>query len=480
MESSSTRAERAGRAFGEAFAYDVAITSRFRADGTAHGSSRAIDLAPRSGPVFQQRRALGRCPFYYLDATFLDEVRTAARAAQLSEPSLSRVLVEADHVHLEVTPDGTKPAAISIGTYTPPLNTALCQTEGLQPLLQEKSVNHDYGAIGPYDRGMLPGYSGFVGQEFGGVVTDEEGGDDEEGGEDERGGYPENLLADMNEIGGAEEYGGDEEYGGPKRGRRGGKRPSGGRRSKGRQAPKKGGCGCCPTTPGLPYGFADRGAGMGAGVPFFMLSRGIQINSTPIPLFYRAPADEVIEMMRNSQDYLDNPSTTSSAPVAGAYSFPSNAPTVGRMVRIPFILIDVGPVPLSATAGGVLTIQITGRYIDGTAADLGTISLQLPSTVVPFRMVVVPYRTQQLMPVPQLLYVANAWQPAYLPTTLPQANDSGGDVEVAVPIPAHTQTLIVAGTTPGSLQINVTIPTPSQPGWQRMMSTLQNVRRPAC
>jgi hypothetical protein len=84
--------------------WDWELTSFFRADNVAHSSLRAADFAARSGPLFTLRRD-GICPMYHrsdlLARAFCDGeiLRRLVQAC----PNLHLILLEPDHVHLEIS-----------------------------------------------------------------------------------------------------------------------------------------------------------------------------------------------------------------------------------------------------------------------------------------------------------------------------------------------------------------------------------------
>jgi hypothetical protein len=87
------------------------------------------------------------------------------------------------------------------------------------------------------------------------------------------------------------------------------------------------------------------------------------------------------------------------------------------------------------------------------------------------------YKMQNGAPRPKMLRCAPA---SYLPPSLTsayalaQANDSGGDVEAAIPLALTgiNTPIVVGGTVPTGLSVTVTLLTPGNPTYERLISVL--------
>jgi hypothetical protein len=115
----------------DALDYDLAVTSHYRDDRTAHRLGVAIDLAPRSGSGFA-RKLQGECPYYYYDANFIRRAIRAAEGVNSVEPTLRKVLIETDHIHVEIGP----PGPVRVGIYAPEVHNSLCDTVGISEDVQ--------------------------------------------------------------------------------------------------------------------------------------------------------------------------------------------------------------------------------------------------------------------------------------------------------------------------------------------------------
>lgn len=126
--------KRAAGAIARSLNERMAVTSFLRDDKTMHARGRALDIALRSGEFFTLRNA-GDCPQYYMSAKLRKLLRAAAHDAKALVPELSMVLIEADHVHLEVGVPNTRPP-LYFGVYAPALDNGLCRTTGAAKPLQ--------------------------------------------------------------------------------------------------------------------------------------------------------------------------------------------------------------------------------------------------------------------------------------------------------------------------------------------------------
>lgn len=430
------------------------VTSVDRPDLTAHSSGRAVDIAIRGHPA-HQRLLDGGCPYYYDNPEIMRMVhRIAPRLARIRHVHL--VLVERDHVHVELSRYPIR-RRCEVAIYRK-------KSSGYCPEPQSQIVSIWRSNTNMYN------------DEEGGLLGDEDGGLEEYG---EEGG----LLLD--EEGGPEddpnwlvEHGGfdDEEMGGKKK-----RRSLFGRRKKKKRG---GGRPACPPPGshaggalGTPSLLELRSMSLKNGVPFISVSSGIKVNVSPVPLEYRVPrALALYGMMTNAARTGQPPVITSIAPAHGAYAL-NLLPPVGTMIETPIVILDVGPQALTTQAGATLTTRITGRYVDGSLADMGEFSLQLPNVISVMRIVYLPYAIYNGIPVFKMLACSNTYLAPHVPAIVgpfTQDPDSGGDIEapVAGPLGTVTQAITISGVVPAGLQLTGTIVTPTHPLWASIASSL--------
>jgi len=143
---------RAARRLAELLGYRAAETSFHRDDRTAHAWGGALDLAFRSGPA-RDGLVYHGVP-YYRNLPFLDEL-LAITPLLRDFKRLRDIVVEADHIHLELTKlPRRKPISVFINDsaggrvhvidqpelvrYSPPVNNQLIETSATYPLLRRE------------------------------------------------------------------------------------------------------------------------------------------------------------------------------------------------------------------------------------------------------------------------------------------------------------------------------------------------------
>lgn len=302
--------------------------------------------------------------------------------------------------------------------------------------------------------------------EFGGLIlTDDD--DDEEGGpddddEDEWGGI---SPADLTEIGGRKKK---------KKKKKRGIRLFGKKKKKKSRSRGRGGAPNPCNVGGSLY--AVPSADLHMGVPFTVLPRDISVLVPALPPTARLARPDAEMMVRQSSLWTAiEPiiNTVNLGALGGAYALPLNAP-VGRLVQVPAVIVDIGPQTLSTPAGGVVSMRITGQFIDGRPADLNEWQFELPNTTEKKRLIFWPFVYVNGRPVPKLLHIHNEYLTPYIGPSATQAADSAGDVEAPVALAPSVPTgLLIAGQAPPGVQITGSVLTPTHPFYETL---LQNIR----
>lgn len=453
-----------------------AVTSWHRSGDTRHDSGDAVDLAPRSGPLYETRRQRGLCPDYDRSRSFLGSIRNAAQRLY-DQCGADATYVEADHVHTEQRRQGV----VTFGTYSPPLHNSLCSRDWV-------TSPHYKEDVMPYEMSTLPinlemgGGEGHTCRECGGNHEEQEFGGLSIDDVLEAGGYDEDELGAYD----GDELGARRRRTGRDRSRGRGREPKQKGRPKGRDRGRPGmrsyaeDCPCGPAS-GMPTSIESRGAPVSGSIPYIVVPSDVRVNFSPVPVQYRLRREEALHMLRDGAVRTARPPLiVSQAPAAGAYTLEfTTAMAAGDMYQVACIALDVGPNTLSTQAGAQMTATLIGTYTDGQAANLGQINFQIPRTNAGFRLLFFPYQIINGIAVPKMLTAGLTFRPPFIPATLAQANDSGGNVEAAIPVPGQTVLLNFTGTVPAGLQITGTLVTPTSHIWPAVIEALEG-RRYAC
>lgn len=139
MSWNGKRAELASfsRALARTLGWKAVVTSFFRPDRTAHRRGDALDIAFRSGPLADQRNA--HDVNYFLTPGLLGYVTMAVRVLEGSYPTIKRVLIEHDHLHIERSSRNRprRPGeGIDVLVYGVPKVTSFVRHGGLNPPLR--------------------------------------------------------------------------------------------------------------------------------------------------------------------------------------------------------------------------------------------------------------------------------------------------------------------------------------------------------
>jgi hypothetical protein len=288
--------------------------------------------------------------------------------------------------------------------------------------------------------------------EAGGFEDDEEGGIDDD--EDEAGGWT--GEEDVDEF---IERGGRKKRKKKKRGflglfrGRGKKKKK--RRAPGAPAPAGATAEECQR---LGYGsleLASQQTGIRAGMPYVSVSSGLRVIESPIPMGSRIPAPFLKQGLLNTAlRTAHTPVNTTLAPGAGAFTLNLNGANTQYNEAIGLIL-DVGPQPLNTQAGAVMSVGISGRYVDGDVANLGTFRFSLPSVQEMMRIVFFFYNVLNGAPRPKMMYCANNY-----------------DFPLKAAVDPVTQPIVLAGNVPAGLFLSATLLGPGQPTYENLLSGL--------
>lgn len=117
--------------------YQWEPTSFYRPGRTRHAIGQSLDIAFRSGPLWRDR--LRGQVIYYGNRWLWKQLMAAVRNISVDHPLITRVVVEADHLHIDMDPRGrTKEPRdrIELARYSPPVNNAISRTPGVVPRLR--------------------------------------------------------------------------------------------------------------------------------------------------------------------------------------------------------------------------------------------------------------------------------------------------------------------------------------------------------
>lgn len=304
---------------------------------------------------------------------------------------------------------------------------------------------------GPLEDGGYLGEDGGADDEEGGYLDSDSGGADdeegyyeEEGGDDEEGGFD-----------GSEDPDTFIEFGGKKKKRKKRRFPlfqkPRKRRIK-RRAPSAAECAR------LGYGtleLARHNQSMKAGLPYVTVSKGLRIIETPIPLENRLNAPLLrYGLQTTALRTSHSPVNSTLAPAAGPYTLNVQSGP-GQLNEVIGLALDIGPQPLNTQAGAIMSVAISGRYVDGDLANLGTFSFGLPSTVNQMRIVFFFYVVQNGAPRPKMMYAANGYTTPY----------QGG-------LDPATQPIVITGNAPAGLFLSATLLGPAQPTYENLLNAM--------
>lgn len=105
-------------------------TSFYRNDYTAHRRGVALDVAFRTGPLMQQLAS--NDINYYLTPGLADALTLAVADIEDDWPNITRVVIESDHLHVEMSPRGRLPhQGIQVLIFAPPRYTSITQFPGI-------------------------------------------------------------------------------------------------------------------------------------------------------------------------------------------------------------------------------------------------------------------------------------------------------------------------------------------------------------
>jgi hypothetical protein len=305
----------------------------------------------------------------------------------------------------------------------------------------EETGNFDGDEEGQYDMG---------GYDMGGVDDDEDGGfdDDEDGGiddDDEGGGFDsDSSVQDFVEHGGKKK----------KKKRRLFQRPKKNKKKK-KKLTRNDIVRKCQE---LGYGdllIGGSGMSIGKGLPYLTVSKGVRIITSPIPLENRIPQTFLQHGLRNTGlRTSQTPVYNASAPAAGAYSLTVAPTTVGTLIEAMGLALDIGPQPLSTQAGAPFSVAISGWYVDGEVATLGTFNFLIPSTNRQMRIVFFFYKLVNSAPRPKMMFACNAYTNPYQATA-----DN------------VSRNLTVSGIAPAGLALNATILGPGNITYENLLAS---------
>lgn len=209
----------------------------------------------------------------------------------------------------------------------------------------------------------------------------------------------------------------------------------------------------------LGYGglqLATAGAPMSAGMPYVTVSSGIRIIEAPIPMESRIPASFLKHGLLNTAlRTSQSPVSTTIAPAAGPFVLNIAPPLNGQLAEVIGVSLDIGPQPLNTQAGAQMTVAVSGKYVDGTAANLGNFRFLLPSTTQQMRIVFFFYLVQNGAPRPKQMFASNVYTDPY----------------TATPDPV-TQNIVLSGTAPAGLSLTGTLLGPANPSYENLVNAL--------
>lgn len=206
------------------------------------------------------------------------------------------------------------------------------------------------------------------------------------------------------------------------------------------------------------YGTLDLSASnvpIKSGLPYVSYTSGIRVIQSPIPEQQRIPAEYLKHGLINTALRTSlSPINATSSPAAGAFTLNVNV-AAGQLMETIGLVLDLGPQPLNTQAGAVLTVAISGKYVDGQVASLGNFSFALPSTTNAMRIVFFFYVVQNGAARPKQMFCSNAYTTPYTAT------------------PDNvTQNIVVSGSVPAGIFLSATLLGPSQPTYENLMNAL--------
>jgi hypothetical protein len=203
---------------------------------------------------------------------------------------------------------------------------------------------------------------------------------------------------------------------------------------------------------------ANHNQPMAAGLPYVSVSSGLRIIETPIPLENRIkPSFLRYGLNTTALRTSHTPVNATLSPGAGAFTLNVNG-AAGQLNEVIGLALDIGPQPLNTQAGAIMSVSISGRYVDGDAANLGSFKFGLPSTVAQMRIVFFFYAVQNGAPRPKMMFCANGYTTPYQAAVDPVTTD-----------------IVVSGTVPAGLFLSATLLGPSQPTYENLLAALQGM-----
>jgi hypothetical protein len=119
---------------GNYLGHELAVTSFYRSDQTAHRRAAALDVAFRSGPLYAARNR-GHVVYYWYRPLWT-ALRAALESIGAEYPDIRRVVVEADHLHIDFGDADPELGRPVLGRYSPPVYNAITNTPGVLPQLR--------------------------------------------------------------------------------------------------------------------------------------------------------------------------------------------------------------------------------------------------------------------------------------------------------------------------------------------------------
>lgn len=113
------------------------VTSHIRRDGSSHRSGLSVDLAARSGRLWEAIKRRDGSVNYYQDRQLLSDIRTMLRQRASYHSCLRRIVLELDHIHVDLrrAPQPWKRPKLFIYD-APRCNTIACNPGGMSPFLK--------------------------------------------------------------------------------------------------------------------------------------------------------------------------------------------------------------------------------------------------------------------------------------------------------------------------------------------------------